>query len=95
MCMSELFQLVPSVFSIQQCDDGNGVDDDGCTNCVTDFCGDGVVNNNGAEVCRHHVSYVQRAQQVQDPAILPASGFFLPETAQLQRMLSVVQQPSP
>ncbi|HEY1099252.1 MAG TPA: DUF4215 domain-containing protein [Myxococcota bacterium] len=28
-----------------ECDDGNDVDGDGCTDCVIDECGDGVVNN--------------------------------------------------
>ena len=34
------------------CDDGNRLDGDGCTSsCVTETCGDGVVNNSGAESC--------------------------------------------
>jgi len=36
----------------EQCDDGNMVDGDGCTaDCVDEFCGDGVINDGGAEQC--------------------------------------------
>lgn len=36
----------------EDCDDGNEVGGDGCTAlCVDEFCGDGVINDNGAEVC--------------------------------------------
>jgi len=36
----------------EQCEDGNVVDGDGCTSeCVVEHCGDGVVNNDGAEAC--------------------------------------------
>jgi uncharacterized repeat protein (TIGR03806 family) len=36
----------------EQCEDGNVVDGDGCTSsCVLELCGDGVVNNAGAEDC--------------------------------------------
>ncbi|HSN84375.1 MAG TPA: DUF4215 domain-containing protein, partial [Polyangiales bacterium] len=36
----------------EQCDDDNTVDGDGCTsNCVLEVCGDGTVNNGGAEDC--------------------------------------------
>ncbi|MGB5522898.1 MAG: DUF4215 domain-containing protein [Polyangiales bacterium] len=36
----------------EQCEDGNLVDSDGCTSsCMVEFCGDGAVNNNGAEDC--------------------------------------------
>ena len=36
----------------EQCEDGNVLDGDGCTSsCVLELCGDGVVNNNGAESC--------------------------------------------
>lgn len=36
----------------EECDDGNSVDGDGCTSdCLIEFCGDGVVNNNGTEEC--------------------------------------------
>ncbi|MGB8330249.1 MAG: PQQ-dependent sugar dehydrogenase, partial [Polyangiales bacterium] len=36
----------------EACDDGNFINGDGCTTgCVIEFCGDGVVNNNGAEAC--------------------------------------------
>jgi uncharacterized repeat protein (TIGR03806 family) len=36
----------------EQCEDGNLVNGDGCTSsCVLEFCGDGVVNNNGSEAC--------------------------------------------
>ncbi len=36
----------------EQCDDGNTVDGDGCTaDCTDEFCGDGIVNDNGAEEC--------------------------------------------
>ena len=36
----------------EQCEDGNLTDGDGCTSaCVPEFCGDGVVNNDGTEDC--------------------------------------------
>ncbi|MGB5213658.1 MAG: DUF4215 domain-containing protein, partial [Anderseniella sp.] len=36
----------------EECDDGNTVSGDGCTSiCVIEVCGDGVVNNAGAEDC--------------------------------------------
>jgi len=35
----------------EECDDGNFVDDDGCTACVLDYCGDGFINDGGAEAC--------------------------------------------
>lgn len=36
----------------EQCDDGNTIDGDGCADgCIDEFCGDGVINDNGAEVC--------------------------------------------
>jgi cysteine-rich repeat protein len=36
----------------EQCEDGNLVDGDGCNSaCMPEFCGDGVVNNNGIEAC--------------------------------------------
>jgi uncharacterized repeat protein (TIGR03806 family) len=36
----------------EQCDDGNVANGDGCTSaCVGEYCGDGVVNDDGAEVC--------------------------------------------
>ena len=36
----------------EQCDDGNNIDGDGCTaTCMTEYCGDGVVNNAGLETC--------------------------------------------
>jgi cysteine-rich repeat protein len=36
----------------EACDDGNLQDGDGCNAiCVVEFCGDGVVNDNGAEAC--------------------------------------------
>ena len=36
----------------EECDDGNAIDGDGCTaGCIVEYCGDGVVNNNGAEDC--------------------------------------------
>ena len=35
----------------EECDDGNQVAGDGCTGCLADFCGDGVVNNAGLEQC--------------------------------------------
>jgi len=36
----------------EQCEDGNLLDGDGCTSdCVVEFCGDGVVNDSGAEAC--------------------------------------------
>jgi cysteine-rich repeat protein len=36
----------------EECDDGNFDDGDGCTGqCVLEFCGDGVNNNNGTEEC--------------------------------------------
>lgn len=36
----------------EQCDDGNAADGDGCTNaCTLEFCGDGAVNDAGAEDC--------------------------------------------
>ncbi len=36
----------------EECDDGNLVDGDGCTSqCVLEFCGDGIINNGGVEQC--------------------------------------------
>jgi cysteine-rich repeat protein len=36
----------------EECDDSNVVDSDGCSStCAREFCGDGVVNNAGAEAC--------------------------------------------
>ncbi len=36
----------------EECDDGNLVDGDGCTSeCIDEFCGDGVINDSGAEEC--------------------------------------------
>jgi cysteine-rich repeat protein len=35
----------------ESCEDGNDVDGDGCTACVADTCGDGVVNDGGREAC--------------------------------------------
>jgi|GEM_PF-1743482 len=36
----------------EQCDDGNNISGDGCTAaCLDEFCGDGVVNDSGAEQC--------------------------------------------
>ena len=36
--------------SPEECDDGNTTSGDGCdSGCKTEFCGDGVVNNNGEE----------------------------------------------
>lgn len=36
----------------EDCDDGNLDDGDGCdSNCTLEFCGDGIVNNNGTENC--------------------------------------------
>jgi len=36
----------------EECDDGNIISGDGCTNlCIIEFCGDGTVNNNGTEEC--------------------------------------------
>lgn len=36
----------------EECDDGNLVDGDGCTSqCILEFCGDGIVNNAGTEQC--------------------------------------------
>ena len=36
----------------EACDDGNVSSGDGCTSsCAVEFCGDGVVNNDGAEAC--------------------------------------------
>ena len=36
----------------EECDDGNFASGDGCNaSCVAEFCGDGIVNNGGAEVC--------------------------------------------
>lgn len=36
----------------EQCDDGNTVSGDGCTqDCKLEYCGDGTTNNNGAEQC--------------------------------------------
>jgi cysteine-rich repeat protein len=36
----------------EQCDDGNTTSGDGCTAaCIDEFCGDGVVNDDGAETC--------------------------------------------
>eukprot|EP00961_Rhodomonas_salina_P048075 645526-Rhodomonas_salina.1 len=31
----------------EECDDGNEVDGGGCSACVTERCGDGILNNNG------------------------------------------------
>lgn len=39
------------VASTEQCDDGNAVGNDGCTACLRDYCGDGVINNGGREQC--------------------------------------------
>ncbi len=40
------------VDSGEECDDGNNISGDGCTAaCLDEFCGDGVVNDNGAEQC--------------------------------------------
>ncbi len=37
---------------IEQCDDGNTVSGDGCNaNCLWEYCGDGIVNDDGAEEC--------------------------------------------
>jgi cysteine-rich repeat protein len=34
----------------EECDDGNDVDGDGCTSeCFAEFCGDGIINDNGGE----------------------------------------------
>ena len=36
----------------EQCDDGNKISGDGCTAaCLDEVCGDGVINDNGAEQC--------------------------------------------
>lgn len=36
----------------EECDDGNNASGDGCSaTCVTEFCGDGIVNNSGTEEC--------------------------------------------
>jgi cysteine-rich repeat protein len=36
----------------EQCEDGNLANGDGCTSsCTLEFCGDGVVNNDGVEAC--------------------------------------------
>ncbi len=36
----------------ESCDDGNAVDGDGCNaSCITEICGDSVINNSGAETC--------------------------------------------
>jgi len=36
----------------EECDDGNLANGDGCTSsCTVEFCGDGIVNNGGAEAC--------------------------------------------
>jgi len=36
----------------EECDDGNAINGDGCTDqCVLEFCGDGVVNDGGVEQC--------------------------------------------
>ncbi|MFN2424861.1 MAG: hypothetical protein ABR587_00290 [Candidatus Binatia bacterium] len=36
----------------EECDDGNPVDGDGCTSeCILEFCGDGVINDAGTEEC--------------------------------------------
>ena len=36
----------------EECDDGNTEALDGCSEiCVTEYCGDGTLNNDGAEQC--------------------------------------------
>ena len=36
----------------EECDDGNGGSGDGCdATCHVEYCGDGVVNDNGQEQC--------------------------------------------
>jgi cysteine-rich repeat protein len=36
----------------EQCEDGNSANGDGCTSsCTLEFCGDGIINNNGTEAC--------------------------------------------
>ncbi len=36
----------------EQCDDGNTTGGDGCgPTCLDEFCGDGIINNNGTETC--------------------------------------------
>lgn len=41
-----------TVDGTEECDDGNSVNGDGCTDqCVDEFCGDAVVNDSGAEDC--------------------------------------------
>jgi len=36
----------------EQCDDGNNTSGDGCdSQCITEYCGDGIVNNGGTEEC--------------------------------------------
>ena len=38
--------------AIEECDDGNTNNLDGCSReCVVEYCGDGIVNNNGTEQC--------------------------------------------
>ena len=34
---------------LEECDDGNSVAGDGCNQCVLEYCGDGIRNNNGEE----------------------------------------------
>jgi cysteine-rich repeat protein len=37
---------------IEECDDGNGIDDDGCRNdCTIPVCGDGIVDGQNGETC--------------------------------------------
>ncbi|MFN2377668.1 MAG: DUF4215 domain-containing protein [Candidatus Binatia bacterium] len=41
-----------AIDSGESCDDGNEVSGDGCTAlCIDEFCGDGTINDNGAEAC--------------------------------------------
>ena len=40
-----------TVTGTEACDDGDAVAGDGCTACVLDECGDGIVNNGGIEEC--------------------------------------------
>lgn len=47
LCGNGLVQL-----ATEECDDGDTISGDGCSAaCVVEFCGDGVINNAGAELC--------------------------------------------
>ena len=35
----------------EDCDDANSIPLDGCNDCVREYCGDLIVNNNGTETC--------------------------------------------